>query len=80
MTQFALRNQTKIKDTLGEKILNDILLSLYNHKKIEPFTKDKLKLINVLNANNKSEIFQFVLLDGGLYDIQKVAYYKTIKI
>lgn len=80
MIRLALRNQTKIKEVLGEKVLKDILLSLSNHRKIEPFTKEDLKLINVLNTNNKHEIFQFALLDGGLYGVQRVAYYKTIKI
>lgn len=81
---FSLRNPSKIKDAKGESFYYDLLHSLrvYSvNSEMEPFLDEDtgLKMIVVNNYKNRKQAFQFALVEGGLYDTQRVAYYKTIE-
>ncbi len=84
MRTFSLRNPGKIKDAKGESFYYDLLHSLrvyFVNSEMEPFLDEDtgLKMIVVDNYKNRKQAFQFALVEGGLYDTQRIAYYKTIE-
>ena len=81
---FSLRNPSKIKEAKGEEFYYDLLHSLRVYRvnnEMQPFLDHETgkEMIIVQNYKNKKQVFQFALVEGGLYDVQRVAYFKTIE-
>ena len=81
---FSLRNPSKIKEAKGEEFYYNLLHSLrvYSmNNEMQPFLDHGTgkEMIIVQNHKNKKQVFQFALVQGGLYDVQRVAYFKTIE-
>ena len=83
MKRLVLRNKAKIKKAKGDKFYQELISSLkaYSAKKNMEIIKDTsnphLDLIEVPNCSNKEQSFLFALIDGGLYDCQRIAFFKT---
>lgn len=81
---FSLRNPSKIKEAKGEEFYYDLLHSLRVYRvnnEMQPFMDYETgkEMIIVQNHKNRNQAFQFALVEGGLYDVQRVAYFKTIE-
>ena len=84
MKRLVLRNPTKIIEKIGKEELKAMLKSLdayeSSNKEIEIVKmsdKPYFDFITVPNVYNPEEVFTFALVEGGLYGVQKVAYYST---
>lgn len=80
---FSLRNPGKIKEAKGEEFYYNLLHSLRAYSvnyEMQPFLDHETgkEMIFVQNHKNRNQAFQFALVEGGLYDVQRVAYFKTI--
>lgn len=81
---FSLRNPSKIKEAKGEEFYYNLIHSLRVYRvnnEMQPFLDHETgkEMIVVQNHTNKKQVFQFALVEGGLYDVQRVAYFKTIE-
>ncbi|MFA6770936.1 MAG: hypothetical protein WCR71_07155 [Bacteroidales bacterium] len=84
MTRFALRNQKKIKEAKGEHFLFDLIKSLTVHQNKHQIThvgatQGGYNVIEVQSLIWKKQTHQFALIKGGLYNVQRVAYFKTME-
>jgi len=82
--RFSLRNQQKIKDSLGEDYLNLLLASLEVHFKTTPELKRHryatvgYDMIHVPNIQPKTDsCFEFAIIKQT-FDVLNLAYYSAI--
>jgi len=80
MIRFSLRNQDKIKNSLGEDFLNCLLLSLkdYFNKGVEPIEYDydsgKFKIIHITNVQPKTDSLFELYVISKHYNVWNLAY------
>lgn len=81
--RFALRNKSKLIKAFGEPFYCELIKCLQNHFKrnaaIESSRIEGLEyqVINVSCERDTNKVYQFAIT-GQMYDVLKLAYYKTI--
>ena len=82
MSRYSLRNQEKIKDTLGEDFLQWLNKSLKDHFEntvvIEEYSYKggKYKYIHVQNVQPKTDSFFELYVISKIYDVYNLAYFR----
>lgn len=83
--RFALRNKSKLIKAFGESFYCELIECLTIHFKynvaIENNQIDGLEyqIINVPSERDTDKVYQFAIT-GQIYDVLKLAYYKTINL
>ena len=79
--RYALRNKKKIKESLGENVLKNIISSLdaefSNNKKIELEGNEKYKMIAVNDLNHTCGLIIFYVIEER-FDVYKLAFKEFI--
>lgn len=80
--RFALRNKSKLIKAFGEPFYRELIKCLTSHFKcnaaIESREIDGLeyRIFNVASNLDTNKVYQFAIT-GQVYDVLKLAYYKT---
>lgn len=80
--RFALRNKSKLIKAFGEPFYHELIKCLTSHFKrnaaIESYRIESLEyqVINVPSERDADKVYQFAIT-GQVYDVLKLAYYKT---
>lgn len=84
MKRLVLRNPTKIKEKIGIEELKAMLKSIDAYESsikeldiVKISDKPHFDFIDVPNVYNPEHVFTFALVEGGLYGVQILAYYRT---